>query len=67
MMRTGAWILRKVRNEYGKVIRKAYESHEVTERRANMTSVEPRMDGVSNTITTVQKDNYLLERWMNDA
>lgn len=58
------WILRKVRNEYGKQIRKAYESHEVSEKRSNMTELEIRPDGVSNTITTVQKDNLLLEMIM---
>ena len=26
-----------------------------------MTSMEPRNDGISNTLTTVQKDNYVLE------
>ena len=55
------WILRKVRNEYGKQIRKAYENHEVSEKRSNMTELEVRSDGISNTITTVQKDNLLLE------
>ena len=55
------WILRKVRNEYVKQIRKAYESHEISEKRSNMTELEIRPDGVSNTITTVQKDNLLLE------
>lgn len=55
------WILRKVRNEYGKQIRKDYESHMVSEKRSNMTELEIRQDGVSNTISTVQKDNLLLE------
>lgn len=54
-------ILKFQRNEYGKKIRKAYESHEVQERRCNMKEAVPRMDGLCNTLTTVLKDNYLLE------
>lgn len=34
----------------------------VAESRHNMTALEPRSDGVSNTVTTVTKDNYLAER-----
>lgn len=54
-------ILTPKRTEYGKQIRKAYESGEIKESRHNMTNLEPRTDGVCNTITTVQKDNMLLE------
>lgn len=50
------------RTEYGKQIRKAYESGEVQESRHNMTELEPRKDDISNTLTTVQKDNLLLEK-----
>lgn len=50
------------RTEYGKQIRKAYEIGQIQESRHNMTELEPRLDGVSNTLTTVQKDNLLLER-----
>jgi DNA (cytosine-5)-methyltransferase 1 len=49
------------RTEYGKQIRKQYESHEVTEKRKNIQQLEPRTDGVSNTLTGVQKDNYVCE------
>lgn len=56
-----AWILRNARTEYGKKVRKAYESHEISEKRGNMNTLEPRTDGISNTLTTVQKDNMLLE------
>lgn len=56
-----AWCLRKERTEYGKKIRKQYESHCINEKRANMTVYAPRSDGLCNTITTVQKDNYILE------
>lgn len=48
-------VLTPKRTEYGKQIRKAYES------RHNMTELEPRKDDVSNTLTTVQKDNLVLE------
>lgn len=55
-------ILTPKRTEYGKSIRKAYESGKIKESRHNMTELEPRTDGISNTITTVQKDNLLIER-----
>ncbi len=58
--RPSAAILTPKRTEYGKKIRKAYESGEVSESRHNMTRLEPRTDGITNTLTTVQKDNYLL-------
>ena len=54
-------ILTPRRTEYGKQIRKAYEAGEIKESRHNMTELEPRTDGVCNTITTVKKDNMLLE------
>lgn len=53
-------ILVPKRTEYGKAIRKDYESGIVQESRHNMTALEPRKDGVTNTITTVQKDNMVL-------
>ena len=31
------------------------------EKRGNMTQLEARTDGISNTLTTVQKDNLVLE------
>ena len=49
------------RTEYGKMVRKAYEMGELKESRHNMTQLEPRTDGISNTLTSVQKDNYVLE------
>lgn len=55
-------VLTPKRTEYGKQIRKAYESGQIQESRHNMTELEPRQDGVSNTLTTVQKDNLLLEK-----
>lgn len=54
-------VLTPKRTEYGKQIRKAYERGKIQESRHNMTELEPRQDGISNTLTTVQKDNLLLE------
>lgn len=54
-------VLTPKRTEYGKQIRKAYESGQIQESRHNMTELEPRKDGISNTLTTVQKDNLVLE------
>lgn len=53
-------VLTPKRTEYGKQIRKSYESGQIQESRHNMTELEPRTDGVSNTLTTVQKDNMVL-------
>ena len=55
-------VLTPKRTEYGKQIRKAYESGQIQESRHNMTELEPRKDNVSNTLTTVQKDNLVLEK-----
>lgn len=55
-------VLTPKRTEYDKQIRKAYESGQIQENRHNMTELEPRQDNVSNTLTTVQKDNLLLEK-----
>lgn len=49
------------RTEYGKKVRKEYESGELKESRHNMQQLEPREDGVCNTITSVQKDNLVIE------
>lgn len=54
-------VLTPKRNEYGKAVRKEYETGNFTDSRHNMTDMQPRIDGVSNTLTTVEKDNYLLE------
>lgn len=53
-------VLRYERTEYAKEIRTAYEKGEVEERRCNLRQLSPRPDGISNTLTTVQKDNLLL-------
>ena len=54
-------VLRAERTEYGKEIRKQYEAGDIYEKIGNMREMMPRTDGVSNTITTVQKDNYVME------
>lgn len=54
-------VLRPERTEYGKAIRKQYEKGEINEKIGNMRKYSPRTDGVTNTLTTVQKDNYLVE------
>lgn len=54
-------VLRAERTEYGKAIRKQYEAGEVDEKIGNMREMKPRTDGISNTITTVLKDNYVVE------
>lgn len=58
-------VLTPKRTEYGKALRKAYEAGKIKESRHNMTELEPRTDGISNTITTVQKDNLLMEYFTN--
>ena len=54
-------VLRAERTDYGKEIRKQYEAGEVYEKIGNMRKMMPRTDGISNTITTIQKDNYVME------
>lgn len=52
--------LKYQRTEYAKKIRKDYESGKIKERRCNMREYTLRTDGLCNTITTVQKDNYIV-------
>ena len=59
-------VLTPKRNEYGKAVRKEYESGLLDESRHNMTDLMPREDGISNTITSVQKDNLLCEPRANN-
>ena len=53
-------ILTPVRTEYGKAIRKQYGDNNIPESRHNLTSLQPKQDGTSNTITSVAKDNLLI-------
>ena len=54
-------VLTPKRTEYGKALRKDYDAGRIQESRHNMSELEPRTDGICNTITTVQKDNLLME------
>lgn len=54
--------LRMVRTEEGKALRKAYESGEIHHAFNEHRTAEPRTDGISNTITTVQKDTMIIEQ-----
>lgn len=53
-------VLTPKRTEYGKQVRKDYEEHKIYEHRKNIQQLEPRKDGVTNTLTGVQKDNYVV-------
>ena len=54
-------VLTPCRNEYGKAIRQEYESGRISESRHKMTNLKPRNDELSNALTTVLKDNYVLQ------
>lgn len=54
-------VLTPKRTEYGKKVGKDWESHKLIQQRKYMQQMEPRTDGVSNTLTSVQKDNLLVE------
>lgn len=53
--------LKYERTEYGKEIRKEYEAGNINEKISNMRELSPRKDGICNTLTTVQKDNYIFD------
>ena len=54
-------VLTPVRTEYGKAIRKQYGDNNLPESRHNLTQLQPKQDGTSNTLTSVAKDNLLIE------
>ncbi len=54
-------ILVSKRTEFGKESRKDYESGKIKLERNEISELYPREDGISNTISTVQKDNLLIE------
>ena len=56
-----AFVLTPVRTEFGRRVRKDYDSHKAYYKRQEMRYWRPRMDGVSNTITSVTKDNIIIE------
>lgn len=51
--------IRMVRTEEGKALRKQYENHEIHHGFNEHREPELRQDGVTNTLSTVQKDNYI--------
>lgn len=55
-------ILTAHRTEFGKAIRKKYDSHQIHFKRQDMREWIPKGDGTSNTITSVTKDNVLMEQ-----
>jgi DNA (cytosine-5)-methyltransferase 1 len=59
-MRGREAVLTPKRTEYGKAIRKDYEAGKIQEQRKNIQQLEPRQDGKTNTLTSVQKDNLLV-------
>ena len=61
-MRGREAVLTPKRTEYGKSIRKDYEAGNIKEQRKNIQQLEPRNDGKTNTLTSVQKDNLLLDK-----
>ena len=54
--------IRMVRTEEGKALRKDYERGAIHHRFNEHREMELRTDGVSNTLSTVQKDNYICEK-----
>lgn len=54
--------VRMVRTEEGKVLRKDYESGVIHHGFNEHREMELREDGISNTLSTVQKDNYICEK-----
>ena len=53
--------LRYERTDYAKEIRKGYEDGTIEERMCNLREWHPREDDKSNTLTTVLKDNMIIE------
>ena len=51
--------IRMARTEQGKALRKKYENHEIHHGFNEHREPELRKDGVTNTLSTVQKDNYI--------
>ena len=49
------------RTEYGRKIRKQYDTHKVSKKRNEIEELVPREDNISNTLTGVQKDNLIME------
>lgn len=54
-------VLISKRTEYCKVLRKDFEAGNIKMQRKNIQQLEPRTDGKTNTLTTVQKDNLIMQ------
>jgi DNA (cytosine-5)-methyltransferase 1 len=54
-------VLKTQRTDYGKATRKAYEAGEIPGDRKAMREEVPRTDGLANTLTLQQRDNFLVE------
>ena len=52
-------VLQKIRSEFGKQIRKKYESGKIKISRHKFLEHKIREDGITNTLSAVLKDNYL--------
>lgn len=61
-----AYVLRCVRTDEGKRKRKDYELHKICHGFNEYRKLEPRFDGICNTLTSVLKDNLVLVR-MNET
>ena len=53
--------LRYERSEQAKKLRKQYESHEIKHGYHELSELHPRLVGKTNTLSTVQKDNMIME------
>ena len=53
--------LRYERSEQAKKLRKQYENHEIKHGYHELSELHPRPDGKTNTLSTVQKDNMIME------
>lgn len=53
--------MRYERSEKAKQLRKAYEAHEIKHKYHEFHEIHPRLDGKTNTLTTVGKDNPILQ------
>ena len=59
-MKSKSFVLKTERSDYGKEVRRVYERGEIRLMRMEVKQYTARLDGVSNTITGVQKDNWIL-------
>jgi len=60
-MRGREAVLTPKRTEYGKAIRKDYEAGNIETQRKNIQQLEPRTDNKTNCLTSVQKDNLVMQ------